>query len=229
LEPGGDEIATQQPILLMTLNSGKEVRSTEYDCAPSLVLNKVQSAFVAAWAAISDSARGILEEHWDDGMPVTLVWESRDWAKPNFGFATTGPGGKSMFCWSEVLKDIPHSVLVTTFAHEMGHMAFIAIAEPAHAEKKNKEAEYLIAELLPEWMLNQQEADLWLIENFNDYESPLERRENPLSKELLEPRRKDYQKKMQNAAPARAKYRASVQKYFDRVAGLPPTASANLK
>jgi hypothetical protein len=121
-----------------------------------------------------------------------------------------------------VLKDIPSSVLVTTIVHEMGHMAFIAIGEPAHAAQKNKEAEYLIAELLKEWGLDQEEADLWLSENYYEYESPISRREEPLHKELIERRRIEREAKMQKDAKARKEYRASVQESFDQVAGSPP-------
>src|SRR6266540_6488 len=129
-------MATQEPILLLQLGAKKEIRCTEYDCAATVVLEKLKPAIEIAWNKIGESARSILQEHWKDGLWITLVWGSYEWAKPSFGYATTEPKGHSMFCWSDVLRDIPQSVLVTTVAHEFGHAAFIAIGEPAHAEKK---------------------------------------------------------------------------------------------
>ena len=230
MEGGGDEMATKEPILLTTLRTGKEVRCMEYDCDEAVVLGTFKPGFVAAWDAISDPARGILEEYWDDGAAVILKQGSPDWAERKLGFALSSYDGKSMYCWSEVLKDIPLRVLLTTIVHELGHMAFIATKEPAHVAKKG-EAEYLIAELLRAWGMSkdQEVADLWLSENFWEHEVGIPRRAEPLHKELIERRRKEREAKMQKDAKAREDYRASVQEYFDRVAGSPPAASANLK
>jgi hypothetical protein len=100
MKGGEDEMATQTPILLIVLSTGKEVRCTEYDCAPELV-QKFGAGFSAAWRLIPEAVRGILEQHLGEGLAISLKWGSHDWAKPSFGFAATASDAKGMFCWSE--------------------------------------------------------------------------------------------------------------------------------
>jgi hypothetical protein len=114
---------TQDPILLMTLGTGKEVRCTEYDCGKAAVLGTFKPGFVAAWHAISTSAQDILEGHWDDGAAFILKQGSPDRAERKLGFASSSDDGKSMFCWSEVLKDIPLPILVPGAGWQQGGKA----------------------------------------------------------------------------------------------------------
>jgi hypothetical protein len=213
-------MTTREPILLMPLTTGKEVRCTEYDCEPALISEKVHPAFVAAWSAMSESARGILVGHWKEGASVILKEGNPDWATRTKGFGSASYDGLAMYCWSEVLRDIPDRVLVTTIVHELAHLAFIAIGEKAHAEKSH-EAEFLIAVLLEAWGMKaaHEEADLWLIENFSEYDVGIPRREEPLRPELLQRRRQERQADMDKQAGDRKARREKSQRWFDQVAG----------
>jgi hypothetical protein len=208
------------PVPLMELTNGTKVNISGYDCDDKQA-RRFASSFTAVWNRLPEVVRVVLDRHWTTEcrtLSVLLTEADPAWAKRTMGYASSSYEGTGIFCWAEVLPRVPDRPLATTIAHELGHMAFIALGEPAH-KAKGGEAEGLIAELLPVWGWNQEEADEWLIRHMNTYESPVEWRDRPLTNSQYAPKQKDYREKKQNGAAKRQEYKEKQQLYFKIVAG----------
>jgi hypothetical protein len=211
------------PVRLMELTNGAKIDIASYDC-DYVQARRFVTSFRAVWDRLPEVAQVILQRHWMAGnrsLSVLLTEKDPPWGGRGRGYASSSPDGTGLFCWSEVLPRIDDDTLATTIAHELGHMAFIAIGEPAHQARKNRDAEWLIAELLrtPRWNFNQKAADEWMFRNLDTDERPAPLRDQPLGGTELARKQQDYDQEMQRDAPAREKYRDEQIRYFQVVVG----------
>jgi hypothetical protein len=214
----------EMPAQLIELPNGTSIPIANYDCRPEQA-KYFANCFQGTWQRIPELVRFILNRHWTTGgkaLSILLTTKSPPWAERRIGYASSSFDGDGLFCWSEVLPRIDDGPLTTTIAHELGHMAFIAIREPAHKARKNRQTEWLIAELLaqPSWGFDQALADEWLIRHMNTSATPAELNDCPLTDEQYAPEGMRHREMMQNQAEHRRKYREEVRVYFDIVAGI---------
>jgi hypothetical protein len=211
------------PVALITLTNSTTTQISEYDCEVHHV-EEFARCFLGVWSRIPALPKFILDRHWtSEGRTLSVFLTEREprRAERGLGYASSSVDGTELFCWSEVLPRIGSDVLTTTIAHELGHMAFIAIREPAHIQGKNRQAEWLIAELLAPsvWGFDQAAADEWFVRHMNHYEVPAAWRKHALTDEEYARAALELRKRLQDDAEKRRAYREERRLYFDVVAG----------
>lgn len=205
--------ADEPPMELITLADGTKIEITRFDCAPAQVQRFVR-CFQLVWGRLCDIVQVMLDRHWrKSGLSVVLTNADPAWGKRKKGFASAKPDGTGLFFWAEALNRIPDEVLLVDIAHELGHITFIVIGEPAH-KTGDMRSEWLIAELLPEWTFNQDLADDWKLRHIDFDEDEPRWRAMALTEEEFEPQRLKNLETKQSKVRDRIEYREQVPLYY---------------